>query len=556
MITTLRRRSGRMTLMVVVLITVAGLTACEPKPDEPVRYEDVPMAAHRVNGVGWSTLINGDTIYLGGTFTQVRDQGGSVVASKTNLAAFDKNTGLVKPGFTANADGNVLAMATDGTTLYIGGEFGRVNGVARTRLAAIDLATGAVRPDWRADAANSVYSITVAAGRVFVAGGFTSVGGVARNRVVALSAADGSVDPTFNPNVNASVRSIAARADGSVVYIGGNYTSVGGTSTTDLTALSGTTGAVVAPTFNPSGEAIDLEISSDGTRLVAALADYANQGAMFSTSTGNRLNRQRCGGDAQAVTIVGANYFTGFHEECESDFSIRLTTNRSSDGLRDLSWTPSFDRFWGVRGLDGDGSVLAVAGDFTNVAGVPAQGLVIFKRQPPEPPPPPGPVQLPMGSTWRYLDTGVEAAGWTQPGFDDSAWSSGAAELGYGDGDEATVVGYGPSASSKYVTTWFRTKFNSAAAPATVTLDLIADDGAIVYLNGVELLRDNVSPGPDSATLRAATGRSGNAEFSSQSFVVPPELILIGTNQLAVSVHQDLPSSSDVSFDLGLRSTA
>jgi hypothetical protein len=391
---------------------------------------------------------------------------------------------------------------------------------------------------------------------VFVAGGFTNIRGVTRGRVAALSPVDGSVDATFNPNVNNAVHSVAARADGSVVYIGGNYTSVHGTATTDLTAISGATGAVVAPTFAATGEATDIEVSADGTRIAAALGDLANQGAIFSPTTGARLNRQRCGGDAQAIAVVGQNYFTGFHEECDGDYTQRLTRNFLSNGTRDDTWKPTFDRFWGVRGLDGDATTLAVAGDFTNVAGVPAQGLALFKVQPPEPPPPPGPVQLLMGSTWRYLDGGVEAPGWTDPNVDVSAWASGPAELGSGDGDESTGVSFGPNASHKYITTWFRTTFDVAAAPATVTLDLLADDGAIVYLNGVELVRDNVDAGPDSATLQAAVGRSGNAEFQIQSFVVPPELILIGTNHLAVSVHQDLPTSSDISFDLGLRSTA
>src|SRR5690606_30618872 len=101
---------------------------------------------------------------------------------------------------------------------------------------------------------------------------------------------------------------------------------------------------------------------------------------------------------------------------------------------------------------------------------------------------------------------GVEAPGWTEPGFDDSSWAMGSAELGYGDGDEATVVSYGPNPSDKYITTWFRSSFEALDAPETVTLDLLVDDGAIVYLNGVELLRDNVGPGPDSATLLAASG--------------------------------------------------
>ena len=159
------------------------------------------------------------------------------------------------------------------------------------------------------------------------------------------------------------------------------------------------------------------------------------------------------------------------------------------------------------------------------------------------PPPPPGPVTLNRGSTWRYLDTGTEAPGWADPSFDDSTWATGAAELGYGDGDEATVVSYGPDAAHKYVTTWFRTSFEASAVPGTLTLDLVADDGAIVYLT-------------DSATLLAASNRSGSTESQVRTFTIPPELVQVGTNVIAVSVHQDWEASSDLSFDAALRSTA
>jgi hypothetical protein len=51
---------------------------------------------------------------------------------------------------------------------------------------------------------------------------------------------------------------------------------------------------------------------------------------------------------------------------------------------------------------------------------------------------------LPFGSTWKYFDQGdLNAADWMQSTFSDIAWPQGAAELGYGDGDENTVLSYG-----------------------------------------------------------------------------------------------------------------
>ena len=59
---------------------------------------------------------------------------------------------------------------------------------------------------------------------------------------------------------------------------------------------------------------------------------------------------------------------------------------------------------------------------------------------------------LPNRSCWKYWDQGVEpSAGWREADYDDSAWPLGLAELGYGDGDEATIVSFGPNANSKYI---------------------------------------------------------------------------------------------------------
>ena len=69
-------------------------------------------------------------------------------------------------------------------------------------------------------------------------------------------------------------------------------------------------------------------------------------------------------------------------------------------------------------------------------------------------------VLLPSGSTWKYNDSGSDlGTSWKESSFNDNTWSSGSAELGYGDGDEQTIVSYGPSSGNKYITTYFRKVF-------------------------------------------------------------------------------------------------
>ena len=71
------------------------------------------------------------------------------------------------------------------------------------------------------------------------------------------------------------------------------------------------------------------------------------------------------------------------------------------------------------------------------------------------------------GAVWKYLDTGTDqGTAWRAPGFNDASWAEGPAQLGYGDGDEATVVGFGPHPSNVYPTTYFRHAFLATNAPA------------------------------------------------------------------------------------------
>ncbi|MBI3817067.1 MAG: metallophosphoesterase [Planctomycetes bacterium] len=159
------------------------------------------------------------------------------------------------------------------------------------------------------------------------------------------------------------------------------------------------------------------------------------------------------------------------------------------------------------------------------------------------------------GSLWKYLDNGSnQGVAWRQPGFNDSTWNSGAAQLGYGDGDETTVVGYGPNPANKYITTYFRRSFN-VANPSLFThigLKLLRDDGAVVYLNGSEIYRTNLPAGPVAFTTLATESVGDLQEFAIYGTVLPASLLLTGSNLLAVEVHQASPTSSDVSFDCEL----
>jgi hypothetical protein len=179
-----------------------------------------------------------------------------------------------------------------------------------------------------------------------------------------------------------------------------------------------------------------------------------------------------------------------------------------------------------------------------------------------------------FGDTWNYLDTGVSGDGlgtfdplddtwFAAPGFDDSGWRTGPSEIGYGDGDEATVIRHGPEEDNalnpldmKYIAYYFRSLPFDVADPASIDqlgMSIVADDGAAVYINGVEAFRRNLAADAVFDTLATQAGGDGKPAIVQQLDLTALGITLLETgNIVAVEVHQTLQTSSDISLDLSL----
>ncbi len=166
------------------------------------------------------------------------------------------------------------------------------------------------------------------------------------------------------------------------------------------------------------------------------------------------------------------------------------------------------------------------------------------------------------GSTWQFLDDGTnQDVAWRDQDFDDSSWISGAAQLGYGDGDEQSLIGFGGNSAQKFITTYFRHEFElqDASRIDELRLSLLRDDGAAVYLNGTLLVRSNL-PVAYNYLTPSTTNITGSSETRFVNFNLLAANLAEGTlregrNVLAVEVHQSSGTSEDVSFDLSLSVT-
>ncbi len=164
------------------------------------------------------------------------------------------------------------------------------------------------------------------------------------------------------------------------------------------------------------------------------------------------------------------------------------------------------------------------------------------------------------GATWKYRDDGSDQGTlWRERTFDDSGWAAGPAELGYGDLDERTTVRCGPlptCTTANDATKYFRHEFDvdNPHRIEELKLGLQRDDGAAVYLNGVEIYRDtSLLPG---AAFNHFANRAAAVNDPEEDFFVyvnvPASLLRSSGNVLAVEVHQFSATDLDLSFNAQL----
>ncbi len=538
------------------------------------------------NGVVRALEVSDDStlVYVGGAFTAI---GGR---AKARVAAVSTATGAVLSGFTANAAATVLALEVLGPTLYVGGYFTYAAGQSRSRIVAVDADTGSVRTSFTASADAAVRSIlaTPDGSALILAGEFTTLNGQPRGFL-------GAVDPTgaltaWQPpppcasdvlpcyildlaqdaeTVYAAVAGPggrvtayttsdgtirwAAHGDGDVqaidvsggtVYAGGHFdVTFAGQPRAGIVALRAADGAVL-PTFAPR------VLNGLGVFAVLAGPDRLRIGGGFEILDGTGEQRYAefpILQDTQPPTVPTQLRATAF-----ADTSLTLAWQASQDddavsGYRirrdgvlvatvigttwqDSSLTPATGYRYSVQAVDG-------AGNASPEAAVDLTTRPTLRQL------------VPAGATWRYLSDGSDqGVAWRGVGFDDSGWPSGPAQLGYGDGDEATRI------EVNGLTYYFRRSFEltSPAQVQALRASLVRDDGAVVYLNGVEAWRSNMPAGAVTATTRAASTVGGADESTPLDQTLPTHLLVPGTNVVAVEVHNAWSSSSDISFDLAL----
>lgn len=320
--------------------------------------------------------VSGNTVYVAGYFYQVNGQ------SRYHLAAIDATTGAVT-SWNPNIDGDVSIITGKNGIIYIGGSFSNVGLQARENIAAIDSITGQATP-WNPSPSCTnclgyvqVSSICLNSNRIFVGGNFTSIGGQNRNHIAEIDLTTGAAT-SWNPNANGTVNCIAFK--GNSVYVGGGldftypFTIIGGQNRNKLAEINATTGNVTSWNPNINGGIYSL-ISTGNTIYVAG--DFSNIGgqtrydiAEIDSATGiaTPWNPKRIDlGLISAISVHGNEIYVG------GSFNVWDTVNRNNLAALDatngapLPWNPDANK--SVLTLVTDGNYVYAGGKFDSVGG-------------------------------------------------------------------------------------------------------------------------------------------------------------------------------------------
>ncbi|HYI33596.1 MAG TPA: delta-60 repeat domain-containing protein [Glaciibacter sp.] len=510
-------------------------------------------------------------LYIGGSFTHMT--GGSATSPVYVRAAARVSTTTGTPDRTWNPDFNGSVISLDASPkkdrVYFAGHFTASRGTPALKGAALSATDTSVIP-WTIDFSNTTKNYQQAVKEV---GEKVWIGG-AQHMLYSYDRANMTEASTNIGRAGGDYQTISS--DGSVVYAGCHCfdTSYAGARRFPAVGTTWTQATKIS-----SGGAWDNSTGKPVTQFNPLVSQRSGAGgwAMLNDSTGVTW----FGGDYSAsVRSNWAKQWSGgfvrfAHNDTQAPSSPSGLSATASPGGDVLTWTGSTDNRGSVsyQVLRND-RVVATASSTTVTLPTADAGTKYFVRAAdptgnwsastpaktvtaPEPPPAGESDLIKAGSSWSYYFNAVApSSAWKTTSFDASSWATGAAPLGWGHSQLGTTL---TAPDPKPITSYHRKSVTIADASkvASVNLTTRADDGIVVYVNGIEVLRKNIGTGTVSSGTYASTSvTASNAVANPVTVTVPGTAFVTGTNVIAAEVHSNYRTTSSHSFELAAKVTA
>ncbi|WP_196466444.1 PKD domain-containing protein [Planomonospora sp. ID91781] len=231
---------------ILLLVWSGPALAVQHPQDRVVSADPANFTPHALDGRVNAVVQIGDRIFVGGSFTQVREWDDQTVQTRNRLFSFNASTGRLDAAFAPNMSGEVEALlpAPDGESIYVGGAFGQVNGATNRVLTRLDVANGQVLPGFTPSLSARVLDMRLAGGRLYVGGAFATVSGTPQAALATLDPDTGARDPfvdlAFAGTQNGGTTQILkldVTPDESRLVAVGNFATVGGQSRRQIVQL-------------------------------------------------------------------------------------------------------------------------------------------------------------------------------------------------------------------------------------------------------------------------------------------------------------------------------
>jgi hypothetical protein len=279
-----------------------GLFALDAQTGAPLLWN--PQA----DGIALALALSGETLYVGGDFTKIAG------VARRGLAAFDAATGALSAWSPKPLGQAVSAVSIAGSTVYAASRSGNTGVPFTSEIEAFDSRSGATA-SWRPERTNGgVATLAVGGDDVAAGGGFTGVGGYDRDNLAAIDLRTGAATP-WHPVVAGADYGVEALAlSGGSVFLGGDFTRVNGKRRRLLAAVDAVTGATTA--WAPAaggGMFSDVKALAVAGGTVYFGGDKVDVTAV-DARTGRRSGgpRLRWGiGEIDAIEVAGRSYVIG-----------------------------------------------------------------------------------------------------------------------------------------------------------------------------------------------------------------------------------------------------
>lgn len=365
--------------LAVLIVALSVVVGAGVHSSASAAYQTNAASSWVPNGTVYAMAQSGNRIYLGGSFTSLTDPVSGATVARARLAAVDATTGALVTDWNPGADNTVRALAVGGDgTVYAGGAFTTAAGVAASRLTAIT-ATGRPVSGWTAAANSTVRDIVVDSTNIYVGGQFGAINGVKRPRLARLAAATGAVDTTFDARVAGGTVHAMAKAGGSLV-VGGTFTTLSGAARQFSGSVSLSTGAVTG--WAPAAlcdTCTVLDVATDGTRVYQAVGGSGGRAVAFSLSSGGQVWARSGDGNVQAVAVHNGVVYAGGHFSTFLQQPQRQVVQLSATNGAVLSYAIPFtgSDAIGVWAILVDAAALRIGGGF-RIADKPAARYAAF----------------------------------------------------------------------------------------------------------------------------------------------------------------------------------